>query len=76
MTASRLTVGVSAALFSALLSIDPSVRAGDAVASPPAIAALLPAPAAAEAGATPVDAPAPADVTLTITPESGRAPLR
>jgi hypothetical protein len=72
MTTSRLTLGVSAALFSALISIDPAVRAGD-VASPLAIAASLPEPASAEAGTTPVSEPAPADVTLTITPESGRS---
>ncbi|MEO5729958.1 MAG: hypothetical protein ABI134_16430, partial [Byssovorax sp.] len=74
MTTSRLTLAVSAALFSALLSIDPAVRAGDAVESSIATSAPLPEPAAAEAGVTLVDAPAPADVTLTITPESGRAP--
>ena len=73
MTTSRFTVGVSAALFSALLSIDPSVRARDA--EPAAIAAevKLAEPTAAEAGITAVAAPAPADVTLTITPEHGRA---
>ena len=68
---SRLVLGVSAALFSALLSIDPSVRAGDAAPSP--IAAPLPEPAAAEAGITPVGDAVPADVTLTITPEDGRS---
>jgi len=68
VTTSRLTVGVAAALFSALLSIDPSVRAGDAEPSAPLVE-----PTAAEAGGTAVAAPAPADVTLTITPEDGRA---
>ncbi len=69
---SRLVLGVSAALFSALLSIDPSVRAGDAAAPAP-IAAPLPEPAAAEAGITPVSDAVPADVTLTIAPEDGRS---
>jgi hypothetical protein len=73
VTASRLTVGVAAALFSALLSIDPSVRAGDAEA--PAIAAApAPAePAAAEAAITAALGAAPADMTLEITAEGGRS---
>jgi hypothetical protein len=73
VTTSRFTVGAAAALFSALLSIDPAVRAGTAEASSIAAAAQLPAPAAAEAGITATAEPAPADVTLTITPEDGRA---
>lgn len=70
---SRLVLGVSAALFSALLSFDPSVRAGDAAAPSSSAAPPLPEPAAAEAGITPVGDPVPADVTLTITPEEGRS---
>ena len=77
MTTSRLTVGVAAALFSALLSIDPKGRAGDAEPSPFAASAPLsvsfPEPTAAEAGITAIAATVPADVTLTITPENGRA---
>ena len=73
MSTSRLAVGAAAALFSALLSIDPSVCAGDA--GSPAIAIESPAaePGAAEAGITPVDAAAPSDVTLEITAEGGRS---
>lgn len=72
MTASRLAVGAAAALFSALLSIDPSVCAGDATAS---ITADRPAaePAAAESGVTSVDTAAPSDVTLEISAEGGRS---
>ncbi len=72
MSASRLAVGGAAALFSALLSIDPSVCAGDA---PPAIAVDAPAaePAAAEAGLASVDTAAPSDVTLEIAAEGGRS---
>lgn len=72
MSTSRFTVGVAAALFSALLSFDPAVRAGDAEA-PTIAAAPLPEPAAAEAGITAVAAPPPADLTLTISPEAGRS---
>ncbi len=73
MTTSRLTLGVSAALFSALLSIDPSVRAGDAGASAIAAAPAPAEPAAAEAAITPVEGAVPADVTLEITAEGGRS---
>jgi hypothetical protein len=73
MTTSRLTIGVAAALFSALISIDPSVRAGGAEGSAIAIAAPLPEPVAAEAGVTPLAAPAPADMTLEISAEGGRS---
>ncbi len=72
MTTSRLALGAAASLFSALLSIDPAVRAGDAAQTvavdPPAAV-----PAAAEAGITPIDTAAPMDVTLEISPEGGRS---
>jgi hypothetical protein len=85
MSTSRVTVGVAALLFSALLSIDPAVRAGGTAApslssslSPSSVIALasaapLPAPAAAEAGIVAVAAPPPADVTLKVVAEGGRS---
>jgi hypothetical protein len=73
VTTSRLAVGAAAALFSALLSIDPSVCAGDAPSSSIEIAPPAAEPAAAEAGITPVAAAAPSDVTLEITAEGGRS---
>ncbi len=68
MTTSRLAVGGAAALFSALLSIDPSVCAGDVAA-----ASIALEPLAAEASVAPVDGAAPSDMTLEITAEGGRS---
>jgi hypothetical protein len=73
VTTSRLALGASAALFSALLSIDPSVRASDAAASSITVDPPGAEPAAAEAGITSVDTAAPADVTLEISAEGGRS---
>jgi hypothetical protein len=73
VTTSRLAVGAAAALFSALLSIDPAVRAGDAEPASSSIAPAAAEPAAAEAGVTPIEAAAPSDVTLEITAEGGRS---
>ena len=73
MTTSRLAVGAAAALFSALLSVDPSVCAGDAAALSSNANTIAAEPAVAEATVTPVDAAAPSDVTLEITAEGGRS---
>ncbi|MEP7124569.1 MAG: hypothetical protein ABJE95_26815 [Byssovorax sp.] len=72
MTPSRLAIGAAAALFSALLSIDPSVAAGDA-APPFAIDAPVAEPAAAEAVIAAAPAIVPSDVTLEITSEGSRS---
>jgi hypothetical protein len=75
MTASRLLLAAGVALSSALLSLDPTVRADASPRNPPRPAIpALPAPevAALEPPVAALDAPPPADVAVEIAPAGDR----